>query len=494
MKVVLINPPDISVWKEMLSKGGKTVKGRFSLGEPPLGLAYVASALERAKHEVQVLDCVGFESNWGQICETLEKSNPDVIGITTLTATLQSAFELARKTKEYYPRVPVVLGGHGTFTIEEQILQRIDSVDIIVRGEGEETIVELADVIEGGQSLNGVLGVCFKHNKDDVFINPPRPFIQDLDSLPFPARHLLPMKSYIHEVFPSVLGKESFNGTSLVSSRGCPFSCVFCASTKFYGYKWRPRSAKNVIDEVEHLYQNFRKFGLNGFYFGDDNFTADPTRVMKICDLLNERGLSHLKWVCEARIDSAEETLYSRMYESGCRVLAFGIESGNDMILRKIRKGITKDMVRRSVKIAKAVGLKSWGYFLLGLPGDTEETMRDTLDFAEELDLDMAAFHPVFIYPGTDMGKEKNVDWINFLVEEELFTDLGHKTGFHGFHPCVPTYADRDKMKALMTYVTKRSKARKKDISKLLLQGVAHPRRAAKFLFNRVLSKEKPQK
>jgi hypothetical protein len=106
----------------------------------------------------------------------------------------------------------------------------------------------------------------------------------------------------------------------------------------------------------------------------------------------------------------------------------------------------------------------------------------------------MAAFHPVFIYPGTDMGKEKNVDWINFLVEEELFTDLGHKTGFHGFHPCVPTYADRDKMKALMTYVTKRSKARKKDISKLLLQGVAHPRRAAKFLFNRVLSKEKPQK
>jgi radical SAM superfamily enzyme YgiQ (UPF0313 family) len=497
MRVVLVNPPDITVAKKTSSKEGKTVKGRFSKREPPLGLAYIASALEKAQHEVYIIDCMGSELDWGQICETLEKSNPDLIGITTLTATLQSAFEVARKSKEFYPEVPVVLGGHGTFMIEETILRRIKSVDIIVRGEGEETIVELADVIEGGQSLKGVLGVCFKHNKHDVIINPPRPFIQNLDLLPFPARHLLPMESYINDQLPRVLGRESFKGTPLVSSRGCSFSCVFCAATRFYGHMWRPRSAENVIDEIEHLYQNYKKLGLGGFNFADDNFLADPHRVMKICDLLLDRGLSHLRWICEARVDSANERLYSKMYEAGCRVLAFGIESGNDMILRKIRKGITTDMVRRAVKISKAVGLKIWGYFLLGLPGDTKETIRDTIDFAEELDLDITAFHPVFMYPGTEMGKEQNVDWLNFLIEEELFTNVAHQTCFHGFHPCVPTYANRDEMKALMRYVTKQvahAKARKKNILKLLLQGLAYPRKAAKFFFNRVSSEEKPRK
>jgi len=484
MRVVLLNPPDITVVKEISSRAGRTVKGRFSKGEPPLGLAYVASALEEAQHDAQIIDCTGSELNWSQICETLEKSNPDLIGITTLTSTLQSAFELARKSKKFYPKVPVVLGGHGTFKIEEPILRSIKSVDIIVRGEGEETVVELADAIESGRYLGGVRGLCFRRETGDVVINPPRPYIQNLDSLPFPARHLLPMESYITEQLPHTFGRESFKGTPLVSSRGCPFLCVFCAATRFYGHKWRPRSAENVVEEIAHLYQNYKKFGLSGFNFADDNLLADPHRVRKICNLLIDRGLSHLKWICEARVDSAEEALYSKMYEAGCRALAFGIESGNDKILRSIRKGITTDMVRRAVKTAKSVGFKIWGYFLVGLPGDTDETIKETMDFAKELDLDVTAFHPMFIYPGTETGKEQGIDWLNFIIDEELFVDVGQQTGFWGFHPCVPTYADRDKMKAIMASIVRQralSKKRKKGIFKRALHRLARLKRPVGF-------------
>jgi len=453
MRVVLVNPPDISVAKRKSSWIGKTVKGRFSSMEPPLGLAYIASSLERAQHEVHIIDCVGSELNWDQICDTLKKSDPDLIGITTLAATLQSAFEVATKSKEFHPEVPVVLGGHGTFKIEERILTRTKSVDIIVRGEGEDSVVELADALEKGHSIRETPGICFRLKTDEVVINQSRPFIQNLDLLPFPARHLLPMKSYVRDQLPDVFGKESFKGTPLISSRGCPFSCVFCASTRFYGQKWRPRSAENVVEEVNHLYQNYGKIGLSGFNFADDNFLAKPDRVIKICDLLIEKGLSHLKWICEARVDSAEEMLYSKMYNAGCRALAFGIESGNEKVLKASRKGVTKDMVRNAVKIAKSVGFKIWGYFLFGLPGDTDETMKETIEFAKELDLDINAFHPVFMYPGTELGDEQSIDWLSFIIEEELDAGAGHQNNISLFHPCVPTYADRGKMYTIMNHV-----------------------------------------
>jgi len=479
MKAVLVNPPDIFVAKEKALKRSRTTKGIFSKGQPPLGLAYVAAALERAQHEVQIIDCMGSEMTWQEICETLEKSNPDIVGITALTATLQSAFEIARKSKEFFSKVPVIIGGHGAYKIEEAILKRNKDVDIIVRGEGEETIVDLAESIKSKRSLKEISGICFRRGRDDVTINPARPFITDLDSLPFPSRHLLPMESYISEQLPSVLGKETFKATPLVSSRGCPFLCVFCASTNFYGHKWRPRSPENVVAEIGHLYQNYKKLGLSGYTFADDNFLADPDRVVKICDLLIDCGLSHLKWICEARVSSADEKVFSKMHEAGCRVVAFGIESGNDEVLKSIRKGITKDMVRRAVKMAKSTGLKIWGYFLIGLPKDTEETIKETIAFSKELDLDVNAFHPVFVYPGTDTGKEQSIDWLNFIVEQELDIDVGKETGFLGFHPCVPTYADRNAMKTMirsvMTLEAERTKKRKRGILNRLVPKLVQP-------------------
>lgn len=174
--------------------------------------------------------------------------------------------------------------------------------------------------------LQEVPGISFRKGSGEIVTTASRHFIRDLDSLPFPARDLLHMKSYIRDYFPSVLHKESFKGTVLVSSRGCPFSCLFCAATRFYGHNWRPRSPQNAVDEIEHLHNSYGKFGLNGFYLGDDNFLVDRQRVFEICNLLIERGLSHLRWFCQARVDSADPKLYSKMYEAGCRLLELGIE------------------------------------------------------------------------------------------------------------------------------------------------------------------------
>jgi len=441
MKVVLINPPDISVVKKSPPQKG-IVFGA------PLGLAYIAAVLEQADFEVQIIDCPGMTSErtfgWNEICEALERSLPDIVGITTTTPTLISAIELAKKSKELFPKVPIILGGHGTFTIEEEILARVKEIDAITCGEGEETIVELLRTYKNGSSLSNVKGIAFKDEKE-MIKTPPRAFIQNLDAIPFPARHLLPMRSYI-----SPLGSEKRRGTTLITSRGCPFSCVFCASSMFWGHKFRARSAVNVVTEMGHLYSEYSKYGLNSFYFGDDNFTADKERVLRICDLIIERGLDHLGWSCQARIDCADEELFQKMYEAGCFELEFGVESGNEEILRQIRKGITTDMVRNAVRMAKNVGLKVHGSFIIGLPGDTPETIEETIKFSEEVEFDSTGFAPALVYPSTELAKSKNIDWLTFVVEEELANPVTFLGFHHYFHPCVPTYADRDEMKVVM--------------------------------------------
>jgi radical SAM superfamily enzyme YgiQ (UPF0313 family) len=457
LKVVLINPPDVGVFWDSSPTAGKTIKGRFSNKEAPLGLAYIAAAVEEAGIEVELIDCAGRDMDRGQIEKAIDKSQPDLVGITTLTATLQSAFALSKILKQTYPNIPVVFGGHGAFLIERNILENIGSVDIIVQGEGEETIVELANVIQHHKSYKDVSGITFR-DKTSVFTSESRPLVMDLDALPLPARHLLPMENYVVEYMPKVLGRESFKGTPLISSRGCPFHCVFCASSKFYGHAWRKRSPDNVIQEIEYLRENYGNLGLNGFSFSDDNFTQDEERAIRICDIMIERGLSNMKWCCEARINAVNPHLYSKMYDAGCRFVAFGIESGNEQILKRIKKGITKEMVRKAVKTAKHVGMKTWGYFLLGLPDDTEETMMDTIEFSESLDLDLPVFHAAYIYPGTEMGEELNIDWLNFVVKEELTQPSIHN---YGFHPCVPTYQDRNHMKEMIKYVMKRKRQEK---------------------------------
>lgn len=458
MKVFLINPPDISVVRKRSDSGGKTVTGRFSSYEAPLGLAYVAGSMEAANIEIELLDTVGLSLSGPEIEDAIGRSTPDLVGITTLTSTLYSAIELAKISKSLHPKVPVVFGGHGAFMIERKIIENVKEVDIVAMGEGEETSVDLANAVKDGRSLKEVDGITFRTESGEAVATSPRGMIKDLDALPLPARHLLPMEKYIVEYMPKVLGKEMFKGTPLISSRGCPFLCVFCAASKFYGHNWRPRSPENVIKEISHLQEQYGNMGLNGFSFSDDNFTQDENRVIKICELMKENGLSNLRWACESRIDAVNPELYSKMYEAGCRFVAFGIESGNEQVLRRIRKGIKKEMVRNAVKTAKKVGMKTWGYFLLGLPGDTEETMMETLDFADELDLDAPVFHAAYIYPGTEMGTEQDVDWLNFLEQDELSQPANHNVGFH---PCVPTYADRDKMKDMIKYVMSRKKQKK---------------------------------
>jgi len=458
LKIVLINPPDISVVRQSSSMQG-------IIFGAPLGIAYIAAVLEQVDFDVEIIDCPGESQErvfgWDEICKAFQRSSPDLVGITTTTPTLMSAIELAKKSKEFFPKVPVVLGGHGTFALEKEILSRVKEVDFVVCREGEETAVELATSYEKGSSLSSVRGICFRRG-NMIIETPQRDFIQNLDSIPFPARHLLPMKSYIQP-----LRYERRRGTTIVTSRGCPFSCVFCASSAFWGHKFRARSAENVVEEIKHLHEVYGVHGLNGFYCGDDNFTADKDRVLKICKLMIEQGLDDLRWSCQARVDCADVELFEKMYKAGCRELEFGVESGSDEILRIIRKGITLDMVKRAVRMAKEADLRAHGNFIIGLPRDTPKTIKQTIDFSEHGGFDTTSFAPTLVYPSTELSKHKNVDWLTFLLEEEL----ANPSWLPFFHPCVPTYAERDKMKAVMKQIVIR-KSMKIGLS---LKWLAHP-------------------
>jgi len=271
-----------------------------------------------------------------------------------------------------------------------------------------------------------------------------------------------------------------FKGTDIITSRGCPFHCVFCASSQFWGHRWRARTARNIVSELELLYKDYHSsLGLDGFYIGDDNFMMDKKRVIDICNLILESGLD-LQWGCQARVDSADEELYHLMHKAGCRVLEYGIESGSDRILRNIGKDISTDMIRRARQKAKKAGLKVLGNFMLGLPGDTKQTMRETIEFAEKLDIDYPCFHPTYLYPGTPLAQDSKIDWLSFVIEGELEDPLSYP------HPCVPTYSDREEMKKLMKSLHL-VQLKKSGLLRLAFKAIRHPRRACNEI-KRILS------
>lgn len=456
MKVVLINPPDISVIKGIPRMGG-------TLFGEPLGLAYLASVLERAGFQVDIIDYVGLGMertlNWEYICKSLENSSPDILGITTTTAKLMSVIILAKKFKQFH-KIPVILGGHGVFSIEKMILQRVHEIDVVVTGEGEKTIVELVKGYQEKSSLAGIKGIFFRHD-GKIIENQPRPFIKNLDAIPFPARHLLPMETYLRSGI-----------TQVITSRGCPHSCIFCSSSLFWGHRFRARSAKNVVDEIQYIYENYKKQGLKSFYYGDDNFTANKKRVLEICNLILERKLEHLNWICQVRVDCADEELFQAMRNAGCQMIEIGVESGSNEVLRIIKKKITTDMVKKCVKIAHDVGIKVHANFIIGLPGDSKETIQQTVKFSDEVAFDQMAFQTTQVYPSTELAKHKKIDWLNFLIEEELKNPI---TILPFFHPCVPTYCDRDEMKKVLGQILIHKKIRHRKFLRFVLGSFLHP-------------------
>lgn len=416
---------------------------------PPLGLAYIGAVLEKAGHKVEILDTIALNwrtpikignrvrlgQKWGDISDEIKRSKPDAVGISCpFSCQSDNAHKVAELVKEYDADVPVIMGGAHPSTLPKRVLQD-QNVDYVVIGEGELTMLNLLKTLSTG-AFNEIDGFAYREEGETV-INPKKRFINDIDSLPFPARHLLPMNEYFNAEAPH--GPELMRKpyTSMITSRGCPFNCVFCSIHNIWGHKWRARSADNVVLEIEHLIDVYQ---IREIHFEDDNLTLDKRRMEKICDLILDRGLD-VRWFTPngVAIWTLDKNLLEKMKKSGCYKLSFGIESGCPQTLKFLKKPINLTRARQVIRWANDVGIWTHGFFVIGFPYETKEAIYETLRFAVGSDLDFASFFIATPFPGTELLEivkkegltENDLIWANqnvsyttlntkFLTSEEV--------------------------------------------------------------------------
>jgi anaerobic magnesium-protoporphyrin IX monomethyl ester cyclase len=361
-----------------------------------LGLGYLAAVLEKNNYNVDVIDCQVLNLSPEEFRTEISKRQPDIVGVTSSTLTYQSGLKLIKIAKQACPNCITIAGGsHVTFW-DDKALQECPELDIVVRREGENTMLELVQRIELEKSYDDVLGTTCR--KDDKIIrNPDRSYIEDLDSLPFPARHLWPMEKF----------RELEDVLYLATSRGCVYWCEFCTTVRMHGRKYRMRSAKNVVDELEFLNKTY---GVSKFTFCDDAFTVDQPRTEELCSEILKRGLK-IQWNCGTRVDMITKELLSKMKDAGCITVWFGVESGTQQVLDAMKKGISPELTIKVLGWVREVGLKPVPNVILGFPGETKKSAWKTIKFVEKIAPDDVGFYNVATpFPGTpmyDMVKEK---------------------------------------------------------------------------------------
>ena len=365
---------------------------------PPLGLAYVAGALEKAGFQVEMLDNYLLEKSVDEIKQTVKQLNPEIVGITCSSASYPRCVETAKTVKGALPSCKVVVGGWHPSYVPESLLQHPE-IDYVVVGEGERAMTELATHITKGEderAVTSIAGVGYRHEGKMVAI--PQKFIRDLDQLPFPARHLLPMQRYDREIpYLKVKPVDTMN-----IARGCPFNCAYCETRRLWGLGCRSFSPSRIVDEINHMITNY---GTEGIYFLGDNFTINKKRTTELCELMKKSKID-IEWVCDTRADMISRNLLRTMKEAGLRTIWFGVESGSPRILEKINKGITLEQTVQAFKLCREVGLQIACSFIIGIPGETASDMNATFKFAKKLDPDWCQFNIFVAVPGSSLYDE----------------------------------------------------------------------------------------
>ncbi len=381
--------------------------------EFPMGLCYLAAVLEKAGFSPEIFDFQLANNPIEAFADKLKENKYDVIGFSVVTPSFGATNRMAAIVKEVSPKTKVIIGGAHPSILGPNVLQEMPNVDIAALREGEATIVELIQFLEKGKPLDQVKGIAFR-NDDKIISNGHRELIKNLDDIPFPARHLVNMKKYVPT--PGQFFKLPI--LSMVASRGCAFRCAYCVDNLVWP-KYRVRSAKNVVDEMEFLKNTYEAKEIK---FLDGAFSTNRQRTIEICNEILKRNLG-LIWRCETRVDLIDPELLTLMWRSGCLSISFGFESGDDEILKKMNKRTTTEQARKAVAWCKAVGIQAKGFFMLNYPGDTIETTERTIRFSRELDLDFVGFNMTTPYPGTKFYNEVEK---NYKINEKCWgrTDI----------------------------------------------------------------------
>ncbi len=359
----------------------------------PLGLAYLGAIAEKDGHEVTIIDCQGEKLSYDTFRQKIAKVPSDIVGVTSTTLLYNSAKKMLEIAKEEHPNAITMIGGSHVSFWDENTLNECPSIDVIVRREGELTFLELLQRVTEKKNFAGVLGTTYRASDGKIMRNEDRPFLHDLDSLPSPAYHLLPLDSYRR------MGKTIF---PLVTSRGCVQWCDFCSTVRMFGRGYRVRNPKKVVDEMEMLHN---KYGEGQFTFYDDAFTVNRQHTLQLCDDIKARKLD-VEWDCETRVDAVDQELLTRMRDAGCITVWFGVESGSEKVLADMHKKINPEMVSLAFKTAQKAGLMTIASAVIGFPGETEETAWETINFINSLNPDDIGFYVATPYPGTPMYEQ----------------------------------------------------------------------------------------
>jgi anaerobic magnesium-protoporphyrin IX monomethyl ester cyclase len=403
---------------------------------PSLGLGYLAAVLEKAGHDVKVYNGpIGEDIDYTEIRDIIQKFKPDLIGFGVMTPVFHRAIEVTEYIKKHIDTsITVILGGSHITSLPEETLRNFPIFDAGIVGEGEHTIIEFMDYLSGKRKLDSIKGIVYAKKNGKVILTESRPLIQNLDEIPFPARHLLDLENQRYSWFVE-------RGVHMVTSRGCPNRCKFCDHAIF-GKTNRVHSVEYVIKEIEHVINTYK---AKEIIFLDDNFTLNTPRLKTICNEMIKRKID-IRWQCYGRVNNASPELYRLMKKAGCWSISYGIESGNQEVLNFINKDITKEQVRKAVCEAKKAGIQTRGSFMIGHPIDTKETVLQTINFAKTLPLDNVGFSIFVPYPGSEFFRD--VEKYGTFRRDKYYTNFNRSDNDPVF---IPRTMTKEEIHALYT-------------------------------------------
>lgn len=387
MKVVLVNPQIES----------------YSAIYPPLGLFYIAAVLEK-EHQVRIFDPLLNEKDF---LDEIVAFQPDVVGLSILTTYAKRAREIIAEIRKRKVQASLVIGGVHPSALPKDSLEYFDA-DYSVFGEGERTVPALLKAIAGEMDFYEVDGLVFKDGKGEIIQNWPRNLIEDLDSIPYPARHLISFERYLQP--PGIIrGFWSTRATTVITSRGCPYKCIWCGSQNVFGRKVRRRSVANVVGEIDGLIRDYK---IDCLYFLDDTFTLNKKWVVNFCDALRRKPYK-ITWACQARVDAVDEELLSAMKACGCVQMDFGVESGSPKVLKALRKDTRPEMVEKAFHLTKRAGIRAMATFMVGNPEETMEDVKMTFDLCRKIKPCFASMYFLTPFPTTElMDMAQKGDWL----------------------------------------------------------------------------------